>query len=329
MDNEMLKQTKNHFSKLGLMYFLGTLIILACQLLTSLAANSLAPDLMADNNLSLIIVMLPMYMIAMPLMGLLIKMLPASRIEQHKMTIGQWMIAFLICYAILYISNIAGQIISTIIGFLKGSMVSNAIVEIASGISPWVSIFIMVLLAPIAEELLFRKLLIDRTVKYGEGIAILLSGLMFGLFHGNLNQFAYAFTLGLFLGFIYVRTGNVIYSILLHMSINFMGSVVAMLVLNVSGYEEIAALMGNPEEMMAVAMEKLPQLMILFIYFILLIGITISGIVLLIINKKRFICRPGELSIPKGKRFSTIFLNIGMILFSLYWIIQIILQLFQ
>ena len=67
---------------------------------------------------------------------------------------------------------------------------------------------IAVLIAPTAEELLFRKLLTERIVKYGELAAVLASGLFFGLFHGNLNQFSYAFLLGLFLGFIYVKTGK-------------------------------------------------------------------------------------------------------------------------
>ena len=46
------------------------------------------------------------------------------------------------------------------------------------------------------------------------------------------------------------------------------------------------------------------------------------------INFKKFKCAPGEITIPKGKRFSTIILNVGMILYCLFWIIQIILQLF-
>ena len=56
-----------------------------------------------------------------------------------------------------------------------------------------VTFLYMVICAPILEEYIFRKLIVDRTVKYGQGVAVVLSGLMFGLFHGNLNQFAYAF----------------------------------------------------------------------------------------------------------------------------------------
>lgn len=37
--------------------------------------------------------------------------------------------------------------------------------------------------------LLFRKFLLDRVVDYGEAVAVILSGVMFGLYHANLSQF--------------------------------------------------------------------------------------------------------------------------------------------
>lgn len=328
MDNELLRQSKKHFSQLGLMYFSGTLLIFAVQNVAAILLQAVKPELMQNNNTALLYVMIPMYVISMPLMALLISKVPAAHIEKQKMTPGQWIIAFIMCYAILYISNIVGQIITTVIGIFKGSAVSNTILEVTTGISPWVSIFIMVLIAPAFEELLFRKLLIDRTVRYGEGVSVLLSGLMFGLFHGNLNQFAYAFTLGLFLGFIYVKTGNIKYTIFLHMLINFMGSVLGLWVLKFSGYDKLLAFGNDPVAMSAYVMEHLPQLLLLFGYFALLMGLTIAGIVLLAVKRKHFSCRAGELIIPKGKRFSVIILNLGMILFSLFWIVQIIRQLF-
>lgn len=104
------------------------------------------------------------------------------------------------------ISNLIGHFITMFIGMLKGSMISNNIVDITSGLSPSTNALLMVLLAPFAEGILSRKLLIVRTLKYGEGIAIFFSGLMFGLFHGNLKQFAYALTIGIFLEFVYLKT---------------------------------------------------------------------------------------------------------------------------
>ena len=108
----------------------------------------------------------------------------------------------------MYCGNLVGTLITTVVGTLKGSAVDNALMTYATESNMIVTFIYMVICAPILEEYIFRKLIVDRTVKYGQGVAIVLSGLMFGLFHGNLNQFAYAFLLGMFLAFLYVKTGN-------------------------------------------------------------------------------------------------------------------------
>ena len=57
---------------------------------------------------------------------------------------------------------------------------------------PWFTFTFSVVLAPVMEELIFRKVLIDRTIVYGDKAAVVLSGLLFGVFHGNFHQFFYA-----------------------------------------------------------------------------------------------------------------------------------------
>ena len=177
---------------------------------------------------------------------------------------------------------------------------------------------------------MFRKSVIDRTAKYGEGVSIVFSGLLFGLFHGNLIQFGYAFLLGVFFGFIYIKTKNIVYTILLHMIINFFGSFIGSVVLEVSNYTEIlnATTAGATEaELMTVMMDNMGGLAILFLYFIFLIGGIIAGTIIFFVNKKKFRLTAGEITIEKGQRFKTIILNLGVILYSIFWIVQIILQL--
>ncbi len=329
MEMEQVKQTKRHFSRLGLMYFFGTLVIIGVQMAAIFIMQAAMPDLLTDNDLYLVATMLPMYLIAMPVAALLIRTVPAESIQKRNMSVGQWLVAFMMCYAVMYLSNIIGNVLTTLIGSIKGAPVNNTIIDIASGISPWASILIMVLCAPIAEEFIFRKLLIDRCVRYGEGCCVVLSGVMFGLFHGNLNQFAYAFTLGAFFGFIYVKTGKIIYTIIMHMVINFLGSVASLVLLRFSGYEQMMSLANDPGALTAYITGHLPQLLVFILYLVLILGLTIAGIVLLIVNAKKFTTYPGEVVLPKGQRFSILFLNVGMILFSAFWILQIVLQLFQ
>ena len=225
MNYEILKTYKKHFSSLGLMYFLGALIIIGVQVAVSMLVLAFAPSLLDNPNLSLLVSMLPTYAIAFPLTSLLIHQVPGVQMKKHNMKPTQLLGAFAISYALMYLSNLAGQFFTNIIGIIKGSPVDDAIADLVSELNPLTAFFVMVLLAPALEEWIFRKLLVDRTIRYGEGTAIFLSGLMFGLFHGNLNQFVYTFLVGAFWAFIYVKTGRLRYTIYLHMALNFMGSV--------------------------------------------------------------------------------------------------------
>lgn len=232
----MEKEIRRHFSKIGFAYLAGSIVIYAVQFLASMVGKKFVPGVMADANVSFIVLMLTMYGISMPFMGWLVSRIPAQKIEERKMTAGQWIIAFLMCYGLMYAGNLIGTALTFGIGMVKGTGVDNPLVSTVMQLNPWVTFIIAVLIAPTAEELLFRKLLTERIVKYGEFAAVLASGLFFGLFHGNLNQFSYAFLLGLFLGFIYVKTGKLRYTIGLHMAINFIGSSLGTWMLRVTGY---------------------------------------------------------------------------------------------
>lgn len=326
MNYEILKTYKKHFSLLGLMYFLGALIIIGVQVAVSMLVLAFAPSLLDNPNLSLLVSMLPTYTIAFPLTSLLIHQVPGVQMKKHNMKPTQLLGAFVISYALMYLSNLAGQFFTNIIGIIKGSPVDDAIADLVSELNPLTAFFVMVLLAPALEEWIFRKLLVDRTIRYGEGTAIFLSGLMFGLFHGNLNQFVYTFLIGAFWAFIYVKTGRLRYTIYLHMALNFMGSVGSLFFLGA-----ISTLEGGSSAMNGFhfLLGMLIPLAIVIPYLIVVFGLVISGIVLLVTNWKRFRLIPAELFIPKEKRFSVIFLNAGMILYVLFWIIQIVLQLFM
>lgn len=326
MNYELLKTYKKHFSSLGLMYFWGALIIIGVQFAVSMLVLAFAPSLLDNPNLSLLVSMLPTYAIAFPLTSLLIRQVPGVQMKKHNMKPTQLLGAFAISYALMYLSNLAGQFFTNIIGIIKGSPVDDAIADLVSELNPLTAFFVMVLLAPALEEWIFRKLLVDRTIRYGEGTAIFLSGLMFGLFHGNLNQFVYTFLVGAFWAFIYVKTGRLRYTIYLHMALNFMGSVGSLFFL-----DAISTLEGGSSAMNGFhfLLGMLLPLAIVIPYLIVVFGLVISGIVLLVTNWKRFRLIPAELFIPKEKRFSVIFLNAGMILYVLFWIIQIILQLFM
>ncbi len=333
--NEAMKQDnvqiKKHFSKLGLMFFLGALAIYAVQIGIVELVAWLKPEWLESAEVSLMLSVLPMYLIGMPILIALVRSVPAMKIEKHSMKVWQFLLAIIMCFCVMYCSNFVGVIATAIIGALKGGAVNNVIMDVATNTNMIVNLLYMVICAPILEEIVFRKLIVDRTVRFGQGVAVLLSGLMFGLFHGNLNQFVYAFTMGMFLAFLYVKTGEIKYTIGIHMIVNFFGSIVSVWVLdnmNYEGYMEAITAGAGETELMNLIMASLPGWIVYLCYLLLIFGMISAGIVFFIVFRKRFVLSKGEIQIPKGKGFSTIFLNVGMGLYTIFWLIQIVLQLF-
>jgi len=79
----------------------------------------------------------------------------------------------------------------------------------------------VVIAAPIFEELIFRGIILDGLLKkYGATKAILLSSLLFGIAHLNIPQFVVAFSVGVLMGWVYVNTKNLWFTILIHFTCN-------------------------------------------------------------------------------------------------------------
>lgn len=89
--------------------------------------------------------------------------------------------------------------------------------ELASVNSDTLSMFLYTTLAaPVVEEIIFRGLVLRGLEKYGKRFAILISAILFGLFHGNIVQSPYAFMVGLVLGYVAMEY-NILWSMVLHM----------------------------------------------------------------------------------------------------------------
>lgn len=320
---------KKSFSSLGWRFLIGTLVIYAVQMGVMAIVGAVKPEWLQDTTISLILAVMPLYLIGMPVLIALVKRMPGEAPAKKKMTAGQFVLALIMCFALMYCGNLVGTLITTVVGALKGSAVDNALMTYATESNMVVTFIYMVLCAPVLEEYIFRKLIVDRTAKYGQGVAIVLSGLMFGLFHGNLNQFAYAFLLGMFQAFLYVKTGNLKITIGLHMCINFMGAVISVLLLkaiHLEEYQEIVMNGGDAQAIMDFMMTYLPGWIGYMIYVLFILAALITGIVLFIVFRKRFAVEPGQ--IPKGQRFKTVICNPGMLCYCIFWIAMIIIQMF-
>lgn len=289
---------KKDFSSIGIRMLISTAVILLLQIGTQSVALTLFPQWQDNFTLLLVVTMVPLYVLGFPFSFFMMRNKDVSSIEKHTMTAGQLVVAFLMCFGIMIAGNLIGLGVTKGISLIKGAPVQNALLNVVTGGSLWVTAIFTVLCAPVFEEILFRKLICDKVIKYGEGCAVVLSGLIFGLFHMNFNQFFYAFFLGCFFAFVYVKTGNLKYTILLHMIINFFGSVLGGIILTLDQTKPYA-------------------IVISVLYSLCVYGMAIAGIVLLVVKHHALTLAPGEIVIEKGQRFRATILNTGMVLYCL------------
>ncbi len=222
MDTKMYRKD---FSGLGFRMACSAVLILAIQTVGQYIVVAINPEWANNMDIILAATMVPLYVLGYPLAFLILRSKEKRTIEKHNMTLGQFILAFMMSYGLMILGNLIGVFITLGIGILKGDEVVNPLMSVVNGGNLWITAIYIVLLAPVCEEFMFRKLICDRVAKYGQGTAVVVSGLMFGLFHGNFNQFFYAFFLGSFFAFIYLKTGQLKYTIGLHMVLNFVGSV--------------------------------------------------------------------------------------------------------
>ena len=142
-------------------------------------------------------------------------LLPPQRIEKRTLPFGRFLFIALVCFGVWGVGAALGNL-SAYFGVETDSLFS--VETLGKAMLPY--LLYAVIGAPILEELAFRKALLDGLHGTHEGYAAILSGLLFGLMHGNHHQFFLAFFIGLVFAMVYQRTGRVIYTMLLHGMIN-------------------------------------------------------------------------------------------------------------
>ncbi len=306
---------RKFFSTIGMAYFLLILLMLILPTVLALIIQAAAPgSLYRYPLLYWIISLAPQYLVAMPVCVRIMRRLPAVKLYRNRIGGGgTWFSTLCIAIFIMEAGNIIGNLVTTLISRLSGLDVNSAVEDLLSEGNLGMILLFSVILAPILEELVFRKLLIDRAVVFGDRTAILLSALLFGLAHGNFYQFFYAFGLGCLFGYVYIRTGKIGYTISFHMAINFLGGFVSSFLLDRLEYSRWIS--ADYNEMMYTMFAHLGALLGLALYVILIIGLSIAGLALLITSIRKVKLYPGEYEMPAGKTARAVFANAGMILF--------------
>ena len=113
------------------------------------------------------------------------------------------------------------NIVLTLTGFADSSHTDQEVADRQYGVAFGIGIVLYGLVSPLAEEVVFRGVIYNRLRRfYGPIIGVVVSGIFFGAFHGNLVQGVYGACMGMLIAYVYERQGNFIFPVLFHATAN-------------------------------------------------------------------------------------------------------------
>lgn len=326
---------EERISKLGWRYAIFIGLGMGMQFVLAALFKYAHPAFMDSNQAlwSWLIVVVSVDIIAFPVLLWTLRKLPADTdvtYEKKSLKASEFVMYIFITAGIILAGIITGSITHNIVLslFVKQVNPISGLAQMMVNSDPWSRFIIVGILQPVFEELVFRKLLIDRTIKYGEFLSVILSGMLFALNHANFQQYFFAFGMGALWAFIYARTRKIGYTIALHIGVNSVTSVItANLAVNYLdaldhlNLDEITAGVIAPE-----AMPYLTTMLIYLIWLAFLFIVCIIGIIIWIVNRKKLALVKGRLEPNRKQIMRNIFKNKMMWIFFAVSIVLLILN---
>ena len=233
-------RARKAYSQLGISYMV---IDFAAMMLGSMFVTKVLgyEDNVMPDNMEILYDIIIRFVVILPLVYLAIRKLPRFEIEKKKLGIKNFLKCVSVDCSLKTLAAIFTFALISVISAVTGIHTVNPIIADVSSMSMLRQILVMCIIAPVFEELLYRKLLIDRIAHYGEVAAMLLSGIMFGLAHGNIYQFFFTTVAGCFFAFVYLRTGKIQYKIFMHMITNSFNTIIRVIVSLIEGNNKTVA----------------------------------------------------------------------------------------
>ncbi len=303
VEKQRTKQARKNLLRIGLALLVYLIITSAVQATALFLCSRLAPHIYEQDWFFIACTLLS-YGVGFPIFFGFIASMPKEKPQKAKMGFVGWIAFLSVSFLLMEAGSIIAGFLMTAIETFKGQEISNAVADQINESSPLVNLITAVVLAPIFEELICRKLIIDRLLPYSEVLAVTASGLLFGLIHGNFYQFFYAAFLGMLFALVYVKTGNIFHTIGMHAIVNFTGGIIA------SFFNE-----HLPEDPAVIT----PWTMVATLYSVALMVLAVCGGIFLIRSiKKLNLSKEGTQQLKLTSQIKATWLNWGMILLLCY-----------
>lgn len=321
-----LQKGRRAYSRLGLAVLVLFAVYLVASYALMYAVAYLLPDIYNQWWFTWVLNLVPLYCFALPAFFLCLRGVEKGAHNESyvsrgmvytkpKFHFGHWCLFAVVGFGLMYVGSLIGNGIMSWMSEQTGYDYQNSLSSLSDN-SPWWMILLgTVIIAPIGEEFMFRKLLIDRARRYGDGVAILVSALLFALFHGNLFQFFYAFFLGLIMAYMYTLSGKLYWSIGLHIFANFMGMMAIPKLGELLKVEELSAIDPNDVEAITEFITTHPtEYALILLMDGLIYGAMAAAVILVIcwVAMKKVYLGKGEVRLSGNHQMMAAFANVGI-----------------
>ncbi len=224
---------KSKVFKVYLIYFISMAIFCCMRIASALGAFNFLHKDIADLLYTCIIQIGLMFMLPLALYTLIVHdkvgfvgTFKTAQLD-HKVNFKVILLSFGIGILAFFINIAVSTLFSGLISFFGYSQPGTTTID--PNYSPlfpnWANFIIEVLsvavLPAFCEEFMHRGILLNGTKEIGIKKAILISSLLFGLLHFNINQFFYAFVIGLLLGLVATVSKSIYPAMIIHFTNNF------------------------------------------------------------------------------------------------------------
>ncbi|TCT13862.1 hypothetical protein EDC18_108100 [Natranaerovirga pectinivora] len=139
-----------------------------------------------------------------------------------KLDISQILYLLVIGIALNVFINVALMLIPRFFNITRYLEEHDGVIENLTSGNVWITLFLVIVIAPIFEEILCRGVILKDFMKSTPvWVAVIIQSLVFGFIHGNIVQGSYAFVIGLVLAVIYLKMKSIWAPIFLHFVFNF------------------------------------------------------------------------------------------------------------
>lgn len=145
------------------------------------------------------------------------------RIDEPRMATGgmgkrqEAISKYMFLAALAFLSAIGLNVLFNLVGLTESSQAFAQTAKAQYGVDFWIGLVLYGVLSPFAEEAVFRGLIFNRMKRcFHYGIALVVSSLLFGCYHGNTVQAVYGSLLGLLIAYTYERYKSFAAPVLFH-----------------------------------------------------------------------------------------------------------------